>query len=256
LYWAGVAQADRDVGLVLDSLREAGALDDTLVIVTADHGEELGEHGVWEHDWMWQTNQRVPLVMRWPARLPAGKRVGALVESIDILPTVGALLGLDAPWSAPGAGADVQIDGRSLVPLVDGELEAVREHAFCENGVYISIQDLGWKLVARHEDLAPDAWPGALAREPHRRPELYDLASDPGETQNLVLDKAQAAHVERLLAALRAHDAAMPIPLMDVARSARDLEHEENLEALGYAGGGDAGDGREKPAPVSPEPHE
>ena len=65
LYYGGVTQADAAIGEVLNELRATGALDNTLVIITPDHGEELGDHGVWEHNWMYETNLRVPLIMSW-----------------------------------------------------------------------------------------------------------------------------------------------------------------------------------------------
>ncbi|MEZ5977095.1 MAG: sulfatase [Planctomycetota bacterium] len=88
LYMGGVSKADHDIGLLLDDLEERGILDDTLVIVTSDHGEDFGEGGRWEHNHMYRSNLRVPLVMSWGAGMPKGVRVEQPVESIDVFPTI------------------------------------------------------------------------------------------------------------------------------------------------------------------------
>jgi arylsulfatase A-like enzyme len=238
LYYGGVTQADHALGLVLEALEASGVLDDTIVILTSDHGEELGEHGVWEHNWMYQTNLRIPLVLRWPRGLPAGRRVSAMVDSIDVLPTLCELMGLELP-EIPTADAEYhRIDGTSLVPLVRGEVERVRELSFAESGPSLAVQDAGWKLVVSKDclELAPgDAgWEKA-----DRAPQLYDLAADPGETTNLFGgdDPRTPGEVARLLAALRAWDASLPIPREANVSSHRDLETEQLLDGLGYVGG-------------------
>lgn len=251
LYYAGVSQADAMIGEVLDALKRQGVLERTLVIVTGDHGEELGDHDRWEHNWMYQTNLRVPLVVALPGRLAPGTRVNALVESVDIVPTVCALLGV-APPPERAAGSIVapsnedreRIDGVDLLPLVRGEVTSVKAFGHSENGLYLGIQDGApssapdaprYKLVVRTESLDEAAWQASLAGHPER-PQLYRLDTDPGETKNLIDEEpAQAA---RLLEALRAFDMTMPIPRSDVAPSARDIEEEKaRLRSLGYADG-------------------
>lgn len=229
LYLAGVAQADRDVGLVLDELERQGVLDDTLVIFTSDHGEELSEHGLWEHNWMYQTNLRIPLILSWPGGLEGGRRVGATVETIDLLPTVCELLGIALPELEGEYG---RLDGRSLVPLMRGEVEGVRTYSFAENGRYVSIQDPSWKLIVEAEALTrEDGFERALAGDAPR-PRLYHLAADPGETRNLFDEEPSEAR--RLFVDLRAWDATMPIPRAQIVPSDRDLEH--RLHGLGYTG--------------------
>jgi arylsulfatase A-like enzyme len=229
LYYAGVAQADRDIGLVLAELERQGVLDDTLVILTSDHGEELSDHeGYWEHNWMFQTNLRIPLIMSWPAGLAGGRRVDAMVESIDVLPTVCALLGVAPPEEEGEYG---RVDGQSLLPLMRGEAEAVKEFSFAENGRFSSVQDRAWKLIVPAEALSePDAWSTAkAASEP---PRLFHLAVDPHETHNAFAEHPEQA--ERLFAVLAAWDASMPIARSESGRSPRDLETEERFRKLGY----------------------
>jgi arylsulfatase A-like enzyme len=238
LYYAGVGEADAKVGMLLDDLRAHGVLDDTLVIVTADHGESLGEPGLgdaslWEHDHMVQTNLRVPLVMRWPKRLPAGVRVKAITDEIDVVPTVCDLLGVGVPHEDGSFGV---VDGKSVLPLVRGEVDRVRAYSFAENGLFAAAQDEKWKLVLpdvlaeaagtvpSETDVAAHAW-------------LVDLAADPGEVHNVAA--AHPEEVRRLAGALHAWSESMPIRKADEVLSARERERQRNmLNGTGYGGSG------------------
>lgn len=239
LYYAGVSQADAMIGEILAGLEREGVLDDTLVIVTADHGEELGDHGLWEHNFMYETNLRVPLIAALPGRLPAGASSSALVESVDIVPTVCALLGVEPPHE-PGQVDELgrdrgAIDGHALVDLAHGRVERVREHAFAENGVYMAVRDARWKLVLAADALDREDW--RAAPEPGvRAAELFDLQEDPDELHNALGDAPLEA--ERLLAVLREWDARMPVPRSDVVVSDRDIEAQRHLlNQTGYGGG-------------------
>jgi arylsulfatase A-like enzyme len=238
LYLAGVAQADRDVGRVLAELERQGVLADTVVILTSDHGEELADHGLWEHNWMFQTNLRIPLIVSWPngpESMGRGRRVDALVESIDVFPTVCDLLGIAPPAPSP-ADEYARVDGRSLLPLLRGEVDSVKEFSFAENGDFVSIQDARWKLIVRSALLSEDdGWARAQAGE-LERPRLFHLADDPGEMHDV--SATELGEAERLFQALARWDATMPIPRADIRRSARDVEDERLMEALGYTGGG------------------
>jgi len=231
LYYAGVSQADGEIGELVAALERKGVLDDTLVIVTADHGESLGERGLWEHDHMVQTNLRIPLVLSWPRGLPPGKRVSALVDEIDLFPTVCDLLGLDLPPGAAGEDRD-RVDGKSLLPVVRGEEPMVRLHSFAENGLYLSVQDTRRKLVVRRETLTDeDGWKKAREGNPEW-PELFDLEGDPAETSNRFQSEPEEA--ERLFAVLRDWNERLPIPIHLTQPSHRDLEN--LMRRLGYLG--------------------
>jgi arylsulfatase A-like enzyme len=260
LYYAGVAQADALIGDVVHELERSGAAASTLMVITSDHGESLGEHNLWEHDHMVQTNLRVPLVMCWPGHLPAGQRVSALTDEIDVLPTICEIAGIEPPHES---GVRGQVDGRSLMPLVRGAAQSVREFSFAENGLALSVQDARWKLIVPSSALAADAWKRALAGGPSSKPKLFDLAADPAEDHDRIDDERDEA--ERLVKALREWDARMPIPQSEIGLSPRELE--ARLKQLGYTGGigtgieGDghvhpngAGNGRATPDPKSPEP--
>jgi arylsulfatase A-like enzyme len=243
LYYAGVTWADDMIGAVLSELERRGVLDDTLVIVTSDHGEELGDHGLWEHNFMYQTNLRIPLVMSWPGRLPEGARVSALVESIDILPTVCELAGLEPPHD-PELPADAgRVDGKSLVALARGEAAAVKEFAFSENGRYLSIQDPSWKLVVPADALDSERWTAMRAGEGERA-QLYHLAEDPLELENAFDEHPGEA--ERLVAELRRWSESLPRGREVFVPSDRDRDFEQRLRELGYTGDGI---GHARPAP-------
>lgn len=253
LYWAGVTQADDMIQQVLDALEEQGVLDETIVVVTSDHGESLGEHGLWEHNWMYQDNLRIPLIMRWPEGLPRGVVVDAITDSIDLFPTLVELMGLEPLRHADSLEEEApfqeridSIDGRSLLPLVRGEVERLRAHSFAENGRYRSIQDDRYKLIVRHAQLTEEGWekmlstPAAERRGDTETPRLFDLSADPLEMDNLFESdlEAQSVRMRELRAALREWSDGLPIRTDQVIRSDRDLEAEaRRMQELGYGDG-------------------
>lgn len=225
LYYAGVSQADEQVGALVEELERQGVLDDTLVILTADHGESLGESQgasvLWEHDHMVQTNLRIPLVMRLPRALPRGKRVAARTDEIDVFPTVCELAQLVLPRIE--RPEDI-VDGRSLLPLVRGEAQQQRPYSFAENAFFAAAQDERWKLIV---DVA--LLQGKPAQYVTR---LYDLGADPDEQKNLAEHNPEV--VARLLEALRAWSKELPVRAME--KSGRDLDQMRNFKELGYTG--------------------
>ncbi|MEZ6013848.1 MAG: sulfatase [Planctomycetota bacterium] len=255
LYLAGVEQADTDIGRLLGTLEALGTLDDTIVVVTSDHGESLGEHGLWEHNWMYQDNLLIPLVLRWPgggAAVPAGVRVPERVELSDVLPTLLGLMGVEAPPAAAALEADGAtrddprlvhaLDGDDLRPLMRGARGATRPYAFAENGTFLAVQDDRWKLIVRRELLGAGAWERMLRAAPEARttpalrwPELFDLDADPLELQNVF--EREPTRATALFRALVAQVDRMPIRDEMVQKSARDVADEALFRALGYGGG-------------------
>jgi arylsulfatase len=232
LYYGGVSEADAQIGKVLDALAQRGILDDTLVIVTADHGESLGEQNLWEHDHMVQTNLRIPLVLRWPKHLPARKRVAALVDEIDILPSVCDLLGISSP----------EVDGASFLPLVRGEATSLREYSMAENADYVSAQDGRFKVVVPHAALlGPEAWSKSIEGNAEG-PRLYDLGSDPEEKFNLVRKESSVA--SRFFEKIQTWNLSLPIPADCLLESPRDVETQADaFRRFGYTEGKPSGDG-------------
>lgn len=231
-YDGEVAYADRAIGDLLKVLEAKGQLDRTIVILTADHGESLGEHDYFfEHGaYLYDQTVRVPLILCAPGRLPAGRVVGGQARTIDIVPTVLDLLGLKAP---PG------LQGRSLVPLARGEASAPAPPAYSEAGrnfyrenprQYLGGVAGKWRMVStdRYKLIL-------IPRDPVALWELYDLEADPGETKNIVAERPDVASgLKTTLMGLLATDPMRedreepPIP--------KDLQ--EQLRSLGYVGDG------------------
>jgi len=228
-YDGEIAYVDAQVGRVLETLEAKGLGKDTLVVVTSDHGESLGEHGEKSHGFfVYDATLRVPLILKSAASLPAGERIATPVRTIDIFPTV--LEALDVP-------VPDESQGRSLLSLVKGEAtEPAPAYAEC----YVSELNFRWApLVALRER-------GYKYIEAPR-PELYDLSADPGETRNLFeADPGRARQMRSRLADLVA---ALPASLS--SRSQPDPETIARLRSLGYAaaGGGSAPEGASLPDP-------
>jgi arylsulfatase A-like enzyme len=201
LYDSEVHYVDHAIGEVLAALRPE-VLAHTLVVLTADHGEELLDHGGWKHgQTLYEEQIHVPLIVRWDGRVPAGRRLPGTVRLLDVAPTLAA---------AAGAPPDPGWEGLDLLPaLTEGARLAARP-AFAEGlsgGPLRAAAVLdGWKLMVfnRAEPFAPadplqdHLWRQDLAR--FARVELYDLARDPGERHNLAADPAGSspAAAERL----------------------------------------------------------
>lgn len=164
LYAGEVSFTDAQIGVLLEELERHGLLHNAIVVVTADHGESLGEHDEWLHgDELYNVTIRVPLILVAPGRLPEGLRVDAVVRSVDVAPTLAELAG----WPA------VRSDGASLLPLIRGEEDGRSRRAYSAVGddvvLALTTGDL-WKLIVNYRR-------GQI--------ELYDLASDPEELHNL-----------------------------------------------------------------------
>ena len=214
-YHGEVLYVDDALAALLDAV-ERRTHDKALVVLTADHGEGLGQHGWLEHATnLYDEQIHVPLLVRWPGEVPAGRRIATPVGLVDVAPTVLALAGIES--TAPR-------DGRSLAAAIRGDAELpprplfgirrlIDETTGWGHGVKLSVRNDRWKYI-----FSSDA--------PH---ELFDLEADPGEQHNVIAAQADRAAelrgiLEKHVAELpRTHDAA---PLSDETRRA--------LHALGY----------------------
>ncbi|RME65084.1 MAG: sulfatase, partial [Caldilineae bacterium] len=173
-YDGAIAYMDAAIQSIFTALESHGILDDTIVVVNGDHGETLYEHECWfDHHGTYDNVLHVPLIIRYPAKLPQGKRVGGFNQHKDLVPTLLELAGID-----PG----IDFDGRSLLPMVRGE---VASH---ESEFYIT--ECTW--MRKHGWRTPH-WKLILALEPdfHFKPpvELYNLVEDPDENHNLAEER-------------------------------------------------------------------
>ena len=175
-YDGEVAYGDACLGQLCTRIEELGIAEETLLVITADHGEELDEHQMWfDHHGLYDTNLHIPLLMRWPAGLPQGRTVDGLTRMPDLAPTILDLAGL-------GSEAERErMEGRSMVPLIRNPSPVPR--GTCDR---IHITENTWM---KKRGFRTHEWKFIQSLEPdiHDRPmrELYRLSDDPGEQYNL-----------------------------------------------------------------------
>ena len=216
-YDAEVAAADRALGDLLAHVEGLGRLDETLVVVTSDHGESLGEHGEATHSFfVYEGVLHVPLLFVHPS-LPAGAVLEARTSAVDVYPTALELLGLPGVHATP--------PGASLAAALRGaELEA--RPVYFES--LYPLLNYGWAPLqgVRSGDLK-------FIRAP--RPELFDLANDPDELANLYAERPDDAR--RLAAELEAVlDANQDAERGAAAKRSMSADERQILASLGYTG--------------------
>ena len=181
-YYGMISHIDDQLGKVFRALEEANADENTIVAFISDHGEMLGEHGLFTKAYMYEGSVRVPCLLRWPEKLPSGLRVQTPFAGVDLMPTLLELAGMPIPSPMHGRSVANEIlrgdepepgdvlSEISLKKAVEGKAEE-------SLAATIMIRSGSWKLV-RHR---------------FYNDELYDLASDPGELANLA---AKTGHAE------------------------------------------------------------
>jgi choline-sulfatase len=188
-YYTSVEYLDKNVGLVLEAIDRLGLAENTLVVYVGDHGYLLGDHGRFEKHMMWEPAVRAPLLIRAPGLTP--RVTGALVEFVDLVPTI-----LDVLQAPPMDG----VQGRSLVPLLEGRTERHRDAVFSEflpdNKAMVRTDR--WKYVfstgARDLAMGYETGRGPVGIE-HR---LYDTVADPMEHHDLAGDPRYAGVLKTL----------------------------------------------------------
>lgn len=218
-YRGAVAFTDAQVGRVLNFLKDRGLSDRTIVIVSGDHGESLGEHGEETHGFfVYESSMHVPLIIYAPFTNTIGRRVTQPVRTADILPTVLDLLQIPAPGSLAGVSLTSLLTGaRELAKPVEGYGEAM-----------YPLHHYGWsELIASRSDRYK------LIDAP--RPELYDLERDPKELTNIFEQRRSVG--DAMLRNLRDQKRAMAAGA-PVTPKAEDVDPETRarLAALGYVG--------------------
>lgn len=164
-YYGLITYLDEKIGQLLDALDATGQAENTLVIYTSDHGEMAGEHGMWRKSSFYEASSRVPLQLRWPGQLPAGRSVEAVVSLVDVTATLVAVAG--------GVSPD-DLDGADLLPLADSDVPW-KDEAFAEYNAHGVRRPTA---MLRRGRFKLNASLGEVS-------ELYDLESDPGEFDNL-----------------------------------------------------------------------
>ena len=212
-YYAAISYVDERIGFVLSALRATELDRDTVIVFTADHGEFLGERGLWYKMSFLEPAARVPLLMAGPG-LEAGRRVAAPVSLLDVAPTLVELAGVSA--------AGVEMDGSSLAGTLDGAGARVRGPVVCEyhaegvNAPAAMIRHGRHKLIVCRTD--PD--------------QLFDLEADPYEVSNLAGSPDHAATVASLRGEL-----ASRLDLDSIERRVVESQRERHLVARALATG-------------------
>ncbi len=202
LYRLEIAYVDRKLGELIRFLEESEVLDETLLVVTADHGEHLAEHGLMGHEFsLYDELLRVPLILRLPGRVRAGLRVEAPVSHVDVLPTILDLLGEhERIQSLPGRSL---LDPEGLAPERPLLAEYVRPQRLIHNywkskhpEVDLSAFDVGLQSIRRGSR--------KLIVSGGEKLQLFDVTKDPSEERNLLPEHGQEAallqrEIERLV---------------------------------------------------------
>ena len=179
LYDDCIRMIDRATFELIDDLKARGLYDNALIIVTADHGEEFGEHDWFGHGTVYEGCCRVPLIVKFPGRRFAGQRYAAPVQLCDLYPTVLDVLGVPAPEG---------LDGRSLLALLDTRAEP-HPFAYSRRLHYRAVRTQDWKYIHSGRDRSNGL--------------LFDLGADPHERSNVYADKPSA--LQRLQDAYAKH---------------------------------------------------
>ncbi len=191
-YIGSVKSMDREIGRLLDYLRDEGLEDNTIVVYTSDQGFFLGENGWFDKRWMDEVSSRIPLLVRWPGRVDAGSVSPALVQNIDFAPTLLDAVGIEAPEPMHGV---------SLLPLLENPAANWDRDLY-----YHFYENPGFHGVARHYGVHTGRY--KLVHYYRKGEwELFDLQTDPHEQDNLHGREGYAeltGDLERRLSALRA----------------------------------------------------
>jgi arylsulfatase A-like enzyme len=235
LYDGELRYVDHHLGEFVRALEARGVLDETLLVVTADHGEAIGDHGKLSHlQSVYEEVARVPLVLRHP-RLPAGRRVATRVQSWDLFRTLIEFAGIAEPLPA-----DARLSWNLLDPaLLEGQAPA--------RPIVVEEEPAEWRRRLAGGDLAGDVSLDGRYKAYYDGPlkyvwsddgtrELYDLARDPRELRNRA--RARPREVERLAKSLEAWLGALPVNRTEQAPSPEievDDATRDRLRGLGYA---------------------
>lgn len=186
-YYAAVSFTDSHVGRILAQLDELGLRETTAVVLWGDHGFHLGDQERWAKWTQFEADMHSPLMVRLPGKAPPGRATDALVESVDIYPTVAAIAGLAAP---------AHLEGTNLLQLIRGEVNGVKD---CARSQVAGLQANGHLMAysVRTDGHRYIEWRNRARQNEIVARELYDLAIAPHEMKNIASEPGQSAIVAR-----------------------------------------------------------
>jgi len=188
-YYASISFMDANVGRLLDALDRLKLTDNTIVVFMSDHGYNLGEHGQWMKQMLFEESARGPLLLAGPGVRAKGKGSPRTVEYLDLFPTIAELAGLTPPGD---------LEGRSLVPLLKDPMAAWNRPALTQvrRGTAADGFFMGYSIRT-------ERWRYSEWQDGTRGTELYDEKNDPGEMHNLAKDPKYTSTVTEMKALLR-----------------------------------------------------
>ena len=187
-YWAMIELIDDQVGRLVEALEKSGQRDNTVILFTSDHGHMIGDHGLYNKGCrFYEGLVRVPLVWSWPRRIQKGLASDALVELVDLAPTLMEMAGLPVPD---------YMHGKSLMPILSGERSSDDHREFARSTYSETLQG-----VASFGTMARDRRYKLINYHGTGKGQLFDLEEDPNEHRNLWSDPAYAAVKLRLMEA-------------------------------------------------------
>jgi arylsulfatase A-like enzyme len=210
-YDAAIAYTDHHVKIILEELDRQRVLDDAVLIFTADHGDAFGEHGIYaDHVCADECVHRIPLIVRWPGKTPAGHASDAMFTNVDLPATLCDLLNIPTPsaW-----------DGISFRKQLEGETGGGRDYLVWDHALY-AVQ----RAIRTPQYLMTRTYhPGEYLFAPL---ELCDMLNDPCQIRNLAAEKPQVVHecsqlMDQWVAEQLAKSAPQPDPLMEVLNARR-----------------------------------
>jgi signal transduction histidine kinase/arylsulfatase A-like enzyme len=186
-YYDGeIAFTDQEFGRLVQTMRDMGLDQNTMILVMGDHGESFGEHSFWLHgSSLHDPEVHVPLIMRLPGKLPAGKLVDGVVQQIDLMPTILELLGVPVPG---------KVEGRSLLPLIADQDSGDDRYAVAELGdrSIVSVVTRDWRLMKNTQDGSVELY--RTLEDPDDLRDQADAEPDVVAELESLLDEWRAAH--------------------------------------------------------------
>ncbi|MEK6477876.1 sulfatase [Catalinimonas sp. 4WD22] len=190
-YYTSVEYLDKNVGLILDKIESLGLGENTLVIYIGDHGYLLNDHKRFEKHMMWEPAIRAPLIVQGGSQLEAGKKIDAMAEYVDLVPTL-----LEATQNPLIEG----LQGKSLMPIIKGDTNRHKEYIFSEfladNKAMVRGERFKYIFTTGKRDLGQGYETGYPA--PGITHRLYDVVNDPDETTNLYTDPEYTEELRKM----------------------------------------------------------
>lgn len=188
-----LSAVDRGLGRMIAALEAKGVLDETVFVVTSDQGFFYGEFGMaQERRLAYEPSSHIPLIIRYPAKIAAGSIPDALASNVDVAPTLLELAGARVP---------ADLDGHSLLPVLEGTATGVRDDVLIEyytDEVFPRLQNMGYKAIRT------DRYKYIRYEELDGMDELYDLSTDPYELDNLLPERVPSGVLEEMTTRLEA----------------------------------------------------